>query len=327
MNKLDIGIIGTGNFAHKVHIPVLTERDDVNLAAICDVNQERLDRIFKQYRIGKKFSDYKEMIERIPLDGVFIITPPLVTANVALHCLLRGINTFIEKPPGMKLEETEKLARAAKNKGCKTMVGFNRRFCPLVRKAKEMVEKRGQIVQALVNFHKPAVYGDDLVGDIIHVVDVLRYICGEPQKLFSKISQFYGDKDNSFNSVIEFENKSVGILSCYRSSGTRYERFEIHGKNIAAYIRPPRYAQIYEGNKCILLEESKIATFHHAYGYFDEVNHFIEGIKQDKLVRENNIFEALKTMQLVYAIKEFQNKGSTEISKIHVNFSKMRNAS
>ncbi len=319
MNKLNIGIIGTGNFARKVHFSVLTERDDVNLAAICDVNQERLDRMFGQYQIGEKFSDYKEMIEKIPLDAVFVVTPPPVTANIALYCLLQGLNTFIEKPPGTKLEETEKLAQAAKDKRCKTMVGFNRRFCPLVRKAKEMVEKRGQIVQCLVSFHKPAVYGDDLVWDIIHVVDVLRYLCGEPQRLFSKTSQFYGDEDNSFNSVIEFENNCVGILSCYRSSGTRYERFEIHGRNIAAYIRPPLYAQVYEGNQCILLEESKIATFHHAYGYCDEVSHFIEGIKQDKEIEENNIFEALKTMQLVYAIKEFGNKDLTEIAKVPVN--------
>ncbi len=140
--------------------------------------------------------------------------------------------------------------------------------------------------------------------------------------MFSKTSQFYGDEDNSFNSVIEFENNCVGILSCYRSSGIRYERLEIHGKNIAAYIRPPQYAQIYEGNRCILLEESKIAPFHHAYGYFDEVDHFIKGIKQNKEIEENNISEALKTMQLVYAIKEFQNKGLTEISKIHINFPK-----
>lgn len=58
----------------------------------------------------------------------------------------------MEKSPGTKLEETEKLAQTAKDKGCKTMVGFNRRFCPLVRKAKEMVEKKEQIIQSLVSF-------------------------------------------------------------------------------------------------------------------------------------------------------------------------------
>lgn len=131
----------------------------------------------------------------------------------------------------------------------------------------------------------------------------------------------YGDEDNNFNSVIEFENNCVGVLTCYRTSGMRYERFEIHGKNIATYIRPSQYAEIYEGNQCILLEESKITTFHHAFGYFDEIDYFIEGIKQDKKIKENNIFEALETMRLVYAIREFQNKDLNEILKIGVDFS------
>jgi len=66
MDQVNIELIGTGNFTHEVYFPVPSERDDVNLAAICDVNQERLDRTFKQYRIGEKFSDYKEMIKKNP---------------------------------------------------------------------------------------------------------------------------------------------------------------------------------------------------------------------------------------------------------------------
>ena len=166
-----------------------------------------------------------------------------------------------------------------------------------------MVEKRGQIIQSLVSFHKPAFPDDDLVCDVVHVVDILRYVCGKPQRLFSKISQFYGDKDNSFNSVIEFENNCVGILSCYRSSGSGMKDSKFR-KNISAHVRPPRYAKIYEGNQCILLEESKIATFHHAFGYFDEVDYFIGSIKQDKEVRQNSILEALETMRLTHAIRD-----------------------
>jgi len=313
MNQVSVGLIGAGDWGHKVHLPVLNERDDINLVAVCDIDKEILNTTARQYRIKQKFSDYKQMVEKIPLDAVFIVTPAVVTAEVASYCLSRGLNAFIEKPPGTKLEETEKLAEIAKDKGCKVIVGFNRRFCPLIRKAKEIVEERGKIVQVLVNFHKPAVFGDDLIWSIIHEIDTLRYLCGEPKRLFSKICQFYGDKDNSFNVIIEFENDSVGVLSCYRTSGVRYERFEIHGKNISAYIRPPQYAQIYKDDKCIWLEESRIAIPYHSFGYFNEIDHFIRAIKENKEVEENNIYEALKTMQLACAIREFQNKGMTEI--------------
>jgi len=307
-SKVNIGVIGVGNIARRVYFPILAERHDVNLVAICDINEENLDRVFTQFNAKEKFTDYTHMIKKVPLDAVFIFTPPPVTADAALNCLSEGLNVFIEKPPGTNLEETKKLARLAKKKGCKTMVGFNRRFCPLIRKAKEMVERKGQIVQALATFHKKVGYGDDLVWDIIHSIDTLRYICGEPKKLISKISKLQSNRANSFNSIIEFENNCIGILSCYRTSGTRYERFEIHGKNVAAYIRPLQYAKLYEDDKCILLEESKLVAFRYAYGYFDEVNRFIEGIKQDKEIDENNIFDALKTMRLVHAIREFQNQ-------------------
>ena len=99
------------------------------------------------------FAAASEMARLVKPDAVFVLTPPTVTGPVGLECLTAGVATFLEKPPGITVAETRDLLAAARSSGAKAMVGFNRRFEPLVREAKRLIEAEGPLVSVLVEFH------------------------------------------------------------------------------------------------------------------------------------------------------------------------------
>ena len=132
--------------------------------------------------------------------------PPQHLFPLAIHCLSQQHHVFIEKPPGVTLHQTKEMARAAEKNNCKSMVGFNRRFIPLLRKVKTIVEKQGPIIQCMSTFHKntpDAHYYDGVIDvltcDAIHAVDTLRWLGGgEVKAVASDINSFYSRARKQF---------------------------------------------------------------------------------------------------------------------------------
>ena len=63
-------MIGAGDMANFAHYPSLVEFDDVEIAAISELNEERLRTTADKYRVIGRYKDYKEMIEKENLDAV-----------------------------------------------------------------------------------------------------------------------------------------------------------------------------------------------------------------------------------------------------------------
>ena len=331
MDRIRIGFIGAGRLANRVHYPSLASFNDVEICAICDLDEDRLNETANKYGVSQRFRDYRAMIERVPLDAVYVIMAPIPFGSYAnaeplykivVECLKRGLHVFIEKPPGVSLEETRKMAEAAKKYGCKTMVGFNRRFIPVLREAKRIVEKRGPITHCVATFHKnmigkPEPWGcvSHLVADVIHAVDTLRFMGGEPENIVSHVASFYADYSNSFNALIKFKNGCIGHLCSNYSSGGRVHYFEMHSKGIYAFVNlpfePEKQEALILGNKepygeAEILKNLDLVggckDFYVTYGFLQENRHFIDCIKKDE-IPETNFEDALKTMELIKRIR------------------------
>jgi len=314
MAKIKVGFVGAGTHANLVHYPSLALMDDVEIVAICDINKERLYSTAEKYNVKKTYTDYRRMFEKENLDAVYIIMPPHILYDIVVEAIENGLNVFIEKPPGVTSYQTYNLSRMAKREGVHTMVGFNRRFIPLIRTVKEAVEREGEIVYCTSTFYKfyKADYGyyngaiDILTCDAIHAVDMLRWICGEPKKVASIIKGFGVEYPNSFNALIEFEKGKVGFLRTFWVAGSRLHTFEFHTIGISAYVDPDDKASIFYNNKPPVV----ITTFEVAgsrdrifyYGFYNENRHFIESIKNDEEPL-TNFHDAYKTMKLVDDIR------------------------
>lgn len=314
LRKVRIAFIGAGSHANAVHYPSIASIPEAEIVAICDINSDRLHKTSDKYGVKNRYLDYKDMLEKEEIDAVYLIMPPHQLYDIAIDCLSSGHNLFIEKPPGVSLQQTRSLAWYASKEGCRTMVGFNRRFIPLMRLCKGLVEERSAINQCVSTFYKniaseaPPYYRgavDVLTSDVIHAVDTLRWMGGgEVRKVYGSVRKLFTDYYNSFNALVCFEDGAIGFLMSNWMAGARVHTFEMHGKGISAFVNPNEKALIYADNK----PEPKIIStyeaaggsrdFHVYYGFYQEDKHFIDCIIRDE-EPETCFKDAVKTMELI----------------------------
>jgi len=328
LRKIKVGIIGAGSLANSVHYPSLASIESAEISAICDINNERLQKTANKYGVKNRYVAYDAMLEKEELDAVYIIMPPHHLYDIAVNCLKKGKNIFIEKPPGVSVTQTRSLAWYAKRHSCKTMVAFNRRFIPLMRRVRDLVEARGPINQCVSVFYKnlmpeePPYYQgavDILTSDTIHSVDTLRWMAGAPvKKVYSSVRKLYAEYYNSFNALVEFENGAIGFLMSNWTAGSRIHMFEMHSKGISALVNPNEKALIYSDNKP---EPEVLSTyeaagggeeFHIYYGFYNENKHFIECLVKDE-EPETCFEDAVKTMELVDQIGKNASREASDI--------------
>ncbi len=317
MTPLKVGFIGAGAMANSAHYPSVAECPFAVIWSICDLQADRLHSTADRYGVPqeRRYSNYVRMLEKEDLDAAYVIMPPMGLVPIVLDCLRAGTHVFIEKPPGCSLDDAWAMAEEAERQRAITLVGFNRRFSAVYRYAKEKVCQSGGISSAVAEFHKdmlgrgPYYEMSILRTDIIHAVDVLRDLLGEATCVEGRVFSHWerwSKSHNLFYCVIGFERGKVGVLLANRTAGSRYERFEIHGKGVSAYVRAPQSAEIFfkgAGNHTVTGEEltgsdDKRVT----YGYRDENLYFLQCVR-DKTLPVTNFSDAARTMELVHRIE------------------------
>ncbi|MCS7224647.1 MAG: Gfo/Idh/MocA family oxidoreductase [Armatimonadetes bacterium] len=319
MEVVRVGFIGAGSMANAVHYPSVAECPFTVIESICDLRADRLHATADRYAVPKekRYTDYRKMLEREELDAVYVIMPPMGLAPIVIDCLQAGKNVFIEKPPGCNADDAWAMAEEADRWKLKTMVGFNRRFSAVYRYAKRKIAESGGISSAVAEFHKDMLgsgpyYGMSiLTTDIIHAVDVLRDLLGEPVTVEARVLSHWEKwmhSHNLFYALITFQGGRCGVLLANRTAGSRYERFEVHGRGISAYIRAPEMAEIFrqgaegqvvKGSELTGTDDTRIT-----YGYRDENFHFLECIVRDQMPM-THFADAARTMELVERIESF----------------------
>lgn len=311
MRNVKLGLIGAGNIGNLIHYPILSKFQDVELSALCDRDKTSLLETAKKFKIEKTYTDYEKMLNDTSFDAVYILVQPHHVFDIVMECLERKINVFIEKPPGITVQQAYSMAKAAYANGCLTMVGFQRRFSPVLQEARNRVEEHGDMMQFVLKYVKnklscPAYYKgavDILTCDVIHAVDLLRWAGGEIEKISSTIDRYYSEQNNAFNALIKFKSGATGFLISNWAAGKREFSLELYSRGISAVVDPDRNAVLYKDNN----EEGYTLTARTASGsneeykhkgFFYENRHFIDCIT-NKTLPYTNFSDALKTMELV----------------------------
>ncbi|RRJ94891.1 gfo/Idh/MocA family oxidoreductase [Opitutaceae bacterium TAV4] len=239
---LRIAMIGAGQLATAMHYPSLTSMPDIEIAAMCDMNPERLNLIGDRFGVSKRYTNYRTMLEETAPDAVYAIGPSHHMYDIWIDCLKRGLNLFIEKPMGLTLHQAETLAWLADKHDCITQVGFQRRSAPLAVKLYNECRKRGPITHALCRFYKCApspLHGaaDHMMEDGVHSIDTLRWLCGGEIVRIQSVTRRVGTPDTNFiSALIEFDTGATGLLINSWSSGRRIFDIEIHAPGICAEL-------------------------------------------------------------------------------------------
>lgn len=238
--KIRVAMIGAGNMANRVHYPSLASFDDVEIAAICDVDAARLAQTADKYGVARRYADYRQMVHAVNPDAVYAVGPPHVMYDIWCWCLEQGLNLFIEKPMGITMHQARALLHLAQEHGCITQVGLQRRTCPLAVELRAQCLQRGPIVHAVCTFYKAQTAHylgarDHMMDDGVHAIDTLRWMCGGDVVQVQSIARRVHTADiNFFTALLEFERGATGVLMNSWSSGRRIFRVEMHGPGVCA---------------------------------------------------------------------------------------------
>ncbi len=194
-----IGVIGTGGIAG-VHMDNLKTIEGVEIAGLCDISEQALASRQELFG-GKGYTDFHEMLEKEPLDGVLLCTPPAVRYEPIAACIRKGVPVFVEKPPAVSLEEGERIRQLLERHDHPHFVGFVFRWTTFLEPVLKIV-KEHQIYGIQSHYYADMMFPEararcakvyydkalsgGMVGDqALHIIDLIRYLTGAEARTIS----------------------------------------------------------------------------------------------------------------------------------------------
>jgi predicted dehydrogenase len=284
------------------------------------------------------FNDYNSLLENCSIDIIFVCVPNYLAPEVTIAGLEQGLHVFCEKPPGRTVEEVKKIIKVEKkNPHLKLKYGFNHRYHGSVIKAKEIVDSKqfGDIINLRGVYGKSSIVpfdsgqwrsmkrfsgGGILLDQGIHMLDMFRYFAGEFSEIKSFVSNDYWNHDVEDNVYAIMRDKK-GRVALLHSSATQWQhsfRLEItfekgfielsgilsgsrsYGKEILLIV-PKQEGSVVgslTGTTTQFLEDTS---------WNDEINEFADIIINNLPVNQGNSYDALKLMELIFAIYNADN--------------------
>lgn len=246
-NSVGLGLIGCGVFSETLATAMLKSKK-ARLKTCFDIVPERSQRFSKTFGCDQEKS-YEDLLKRDDVEGVLVVAPNVMHAELALSAARRGKHVYVEKPIANTIADGKKIIEGCAEAGVTLMVGHVRRRSAGNRKAKELLDKGviGDPVMVEANLSTDAgfnltpaqfrYYGDDsgcpggaLMTSGIHHVDTMNYLFGPVKSVSACFSKLYipAQVEDVTISICRFESGVLGYLgSTYASPYNNW--MYIHG--------------------------------------------------------------------------------------------------
>jgi predicted dehydrogenase/threonine dehydrogenase-like Zn-dependent dehydrogenase len=289
-SHLGIGFIGAGNFAQNSLLPHFRDSNGSPLVGVATANGINAKSVAKRFGFTFCTTDAEEILKDPNIHCIFIATRHNLHAQLAAQALDRQKHVFVEKPLALSEEELAAVINAYENSPTELMVGFNRRFAPLLKQVKEFMRSAQSplVIQYRVNAgyvpkthwtQDPIEGGGRIIGEVCHFVDVMQYLTNaEPVRVHAEKISCHDtriiDADN-VNITVTFSDGSLGAIAyvAVGDMGLRKERIEVFGGNAAAVVDDFRIAEFYRNGRRVRKLKRR------GKGHEEEVREFISAIQ------------------------------------------------
>ena len=137
-----IAVYGCGRFANRTHIPNILRQQQVEIVALCDVNEEALKQTAETFNISRIYQDAHEMLITEQIDALYSVVPAFVRSDVEATAASKGIHLFSEKPQALTMMVANRIDQAIREANVISTVGFRERYRPIFQKARDwLVDK------------------------------------------------------------------------------------------------------------------------------------------------------------------------------------------
>ncbi len=258
--RLAIGFIGAGNYASSMLLPNLARLDNAHLAHVATTRS--LSAVNAQRRFGftTASTDADAVFEDAKLDAIFIVTRHHSHATMVCRALETGKAVFVEKPLALTRDEVDRVVEVIANTGNdRLMVGFNRRFAPLLTQMRSELGplSSSSVMRYLVNagplaadswYGNDALEGSRFIGEGGHFIDTLSWWAGSlPEEVYA----VKGPEKDDVLVTVRFQNGSSGAVTYVTAGNTRYpkETLDVAAGGRSARLDNFRKATVWNGRR------------------------------------------------------------------------------
>lgn len=232
---LRAGVIGCGRIGcgfdddlrrqyASTHARAYMRTEGIELAALCDTDEEKLERYGRKFSVPRLYVDYRRMLEHEDLDVVSICTlsnSHLEISRAAVEAGVRGI--FCEKPISESLATAEEMIRLCSERDVTLVIGHQRRFDPMHQRLAAFVRDGGlgRVQQGT------CYYTAGIANTGTHLFDLLRLYLGDVSWVCGNLSANPSSNaaDPNVDGWIGFANGTTVAIQAL--DATAYTIFEI----------------------------------------------------------------------------------------------------
>ena len=320
MDKIKVAVIGTGGISNE-HINAYLKNPNVELYAFCDINEKQLNMMAEKYGVTRTYTDKDVMLKELPeLDAVSVCTWNSQHAPCTIAALNAGCHVICEKPMATSAAEARAMKEAAEKNGKLLMIGFVRRFGNDCKILTDYIENGyfGDIYYGKATYlrrngcpggwfgDKSRSGGGPLIDLGVHVIDLTRYLIGNPRPVsvygatFDKLKDRPGlkgqgaayvstgktdqdifDVEDLAVALIRYDNGAVISLEASFSLNLKEDtgKIELFGTKAGAKLDPELeiYTELNGYMSNVQLTTPTALSFDGLFA--NEINHFVDCVQ------------------------------------------------
>lgn len=260
-----LGVLGAGNYATAVFLPVMQRSGGVQKVGIASASGLSARHAAHRYGFGFASSQESDILANPQIQMVAILTRHQHHARQVIQALQAGQHVFCEKPLAITPEELNAIQQLLEEKPPALLtVGFNRRFAPFSRQLAQFLENRREpmFIHYRVNagylpvthwLHDSQQGGGRIIGEGCHFIDYLTFLVGKPPLRVRTVGLPDGERYRQDNvcMTFTFEDGSIGTVT-YLANGDKSfpkERVEVFCAGRVAVLEDYRSLELLQNGQ------------------------------------------------------------------------------
>ena len=271
--RLGVGVIGAHSWAEMAHLPGYAAFERAKLVAICDTVPERAEAMAAKFGVAKIYTDAHDLLADPEVEMVDVCTPTDTHLPLSLAAITAGKHVLSEKPLAHDAKDAFAAARAAREAGVRTKLGFTFRYSPAIRQLQSWIrdgtlgeifhvhglEQNSQFLDPTYPLRQVPAGADpstlipsSIVGYGSHLVDLLRWCAGEFGHVIGSLHNYVPERlvrgyegmqriavDDGTVALVEFASGAQGMLQTSYIAVGNYPGVEVrvYGSKGAAVAR------------------------------------------------------------------------------------------
>ncbi|MBD8066331.1 Gfo/Idh/MocA family oxidoreductase [Devosia sp. PTR5] len=252
MSKIfNVAIVGCGIGRSHIVEGYLPNADKYKVVALCDLNQERLDKIADEFGIERRIVNFDDLLTMDDIDVIDVCTPPGAHLPMILAALRAGKHVICEKPLVGSLKDIDTVMAAEKEAPGKLMPVFQYRFGDGIEQVKKIIDAgiAGKPFTGTVEtmWRREAAYyavpwrgkwktelGGVLMGHAIHPHDIFTYLMGDIARIFGRVATRVNpiEVEDCISASVEMKSGALASFTATLGSADEITRIRLSFENV-----------------------------------------------------------------------------------------------